>query len=69
LTTHFFLSDFINNTTVTSFQGGSLKIGTLPSSVKINSSSAAASNFVMAGGINIVATNGVIHIIDKVMIP
>lgn len=69
VSTHVFTNDFVNKAVLTSLQGGNLIIGTNPLSVKINSSTAPASNLVFSGGINLMATNGVIHIIDRVLKP
>lgn len=65
LTTNVFASDLVNNTTAQTLQGGNLRI-TLPPAVKIDGSSQVASNIVSA---NITATNGVIHVIDRVLLP
>lgn len=65
LTTNVFASDLINNTTAQTLQGGNLRI-TLPPAVKIDGSAQVASNVTAA---NITATNGVIHVIDRVLLP
>ncbi len=65
LTTNVFASDLINNTTAQTLQGGNLRI-TLPPAVKIDGSTQVASNIVAP---NITATNGVIHVIDRVLLP
>jgi uncharacterized surface protein with fasciclin (FAS1) repeats len=65
LTTNVFASDLVNNTTAQTLQGGNLRI-TLPPAVKIDGSAQVASNIVAA---NITATNGVIHVIDRVLLP
>lgn len=67
--THIFSNDFVNKASITSLQGTNLIIGTNPLSVKINNSIAPASNLVVSGGINLMATNGVIHMIDRVLKP
>jgi uncharacterized surface protein with fasciclin (FAS1) repeats len=64
LTTTVFASDLTNGN-VNSLQGGALQISTAPS-VKIASSSNPASNIVAA---DIIATNGVIHVINRVLLP
>jgi uncharacterized surface protein with fasciclin (FAS1) repeats len=64
LTNTVFASDLINGN-VNSLQGGALQISTAPS-VKIASSSNPASNIVAA---DIIATNGVIHVINRVLLP
>lgn len=67
--THIFSNDFINKASITSLQGTNLIFGTNPLSVKIINSIAPASNLVVSGGINLMATNGVIHVIDRVLKP
>jgi uncharacterized surface protein with fasciclin (FAS1) repeats len=67
--THVFSTDFINKATLLSLQGTNLITGTNPLSVKVSNSTAVASNLVVSGGINLIATNGVIHIIDRVLKP
>lgn len=69
LGTNAFASDLINGATVPTLQGGTLTIGTTPPSVKITTSSNPVSNIVVSGGVNIVATNGVVHLIDRVLLP
>jgi uncharacterized surface protein with fasciclin (FAS1) repeats len=64
LTTTVFASDLTNGN-VNSLQGGALQISTAPS-VKIASSSNPVSNIVAA---DIIATNGVIHVINRVLLP
>jgi uncharacterized surface protein with fasciclin (FAS1) repeats len=64
LTTTVFASDLTNGN-VNSLQGGALQISTAPS-VKIASSSNSVSNIVAA---DIIATNGVIHVINRVLLP
>jgi uncharacterized surface protein with fasciclin (FAS1) repeats len=64
LPTTVFASDLMNGN-VNSLQGGALQISTAPS-VKIASSSNPVSNIVSA---DIIATNGVIHVINRVLLP
>jgi uncharacterized surface protein with fasciclin (FAS1) repeats len=66
LTTNVFASDLINNTTAQTLQGGNLRITLPPAAVKIDGSAQVASNITAA---NITATNGVIHVIDRVLLP
>jgi len=64
--TNVFASDLINASTAPTLQTGvSLTIGTNPASVKITGSANAASNVTEA---NITTTNGVIHVIDSVLL-
>ena len=66
LGTNVFASDLINNSTAASLQGN-LSIITSPSAgLKVASSTTAYSNIVVP---NLFATNGVIHIIDRVILP
>jgi len=66
LNTNVFASDLINNSTATSLSGP-LLINTMPAaSVKISSSANPASKITTA---NIVAINGVVHLIDRVLLP
>ncbi|WP_439506015.1 fasciclin domain-containing protein [Sediminibacterium sp.] len=69
LGTNVFASDLINGATATTLQGGTLTIGLTPPSVKITTSANPPSNIVLNGGINIVATNGVVHLINRVLLP
>ena len=63
--TNVFASDLIQGATAPTLQTGvSLTIGTTPPSVKLTGSNNPASNIVIP---NVVATNGVIHVIDKVL--
>lgn len=63
--TNVFASDLINASTAPTLQTGvSLTIGTNPASVKLTGSSSMASNVIEA---NITTTNGVIHVIDRVL--
>jgi uncharacterized surface protein with fasciclin (FAS1) repeats len=66
LATNVFASDLINNTTAQTIQGGNLRITLPPAAVKIDGSASPASNIATA---NITATNGVIHVIDRVLLP
>ena len=69
LPTSVFASDLIEGQTVATLQTGvSLVIGTTPPSVKITTSMMTASNILVPTGVNIVATNGVVHLIDKVLL-
>jgi uncharacterized surface protein with fasciclin (FAS1) repeats len=69
LTTNVFASDLINNATVpTANSSASLVVTTNPAVIKISGSSNPASNIITSGGVNIVATNGVIHLIDRVLL-
>lgn len=67
--TNVFASDLINGATALTLQGGTLTIGLNPPSVKITTSSNPASNIILEGGVNIVATNGVVHLINRVLLP
>lgn len=65
--TNVFASDLINGQKVATLESGkSLLVGTTPPSVKIDGSSNPVSNIVLTG-VNIIATNGVIHKIDRVL--
>jgi uncharacterized surface protein with fasciclin (FAS1) repeats len=66
LTTNVFASDLINNTTAQTLQGGNIRITTPPAGVKIDGSTQPVSAITAA---NITATNGVIHVIGRVMLP
>lgn len=66
LTTNVFASDLTNGATVPTLQGGNLQVNLSPARVKIANSSAPASNIV---AVDITATNGVIHVIDRVLLP
>jgi uncharacterized surface protein with fasciclin (FAS1) repeats len=66
LTTNVFASDLINNTTVQTLQTGNLRITTPPAGVKIDGSTQPVSLITVA---NITATNGVIHVLSRVMLP
>lgn len=66
LTTNVFASDLVNNTTAKTLQGGNIRITTPPAGVKIDGSAQPVSNITTA---NITATNGVIHVLNRVMLP
>ncbi len=67
LPTNVFASDLTNNATPTTIQGGTLTVGLSPAAnVKITGSTQSASNITAT---DIIATNGVIHVIDKVLLP
>lgn len=67
LATNVFASDLTAGATPSTIQGGTLTVGLTPgANVKVTGSAQAASNVTTA---NIVATNGVIHVIDKVILP
>lgn len=70
LPSNVFASDLIAGSNAPTLQSGiSLAIATSPPSVKVNGSANPASNIVVPDGVNIVATNGVIHVIDRVILP
>jgi uncharacterized surface protein with fasciclin (FAS1) repeats len=65
--TNIFASDLVNGGTATSLQGGTVTVNATPAAnVKITTSAQPVSPIIAA---NIVATNGVIHKIGRVMIP
>jgi uncharacterized surface protein with fasciclin (FAS1) repeats len=66
LTTNVFSGDLTDGLTTASLQGGNLTINLTPARVKISSSANPASNITTA---DIVATNGVIHVLDRVLLP
>ena len=66
LTTNVFASDLINNTTAQTLQTGNIRITTPPAGVKIDGSTQPVSLIAVA---NITATNGVIHVLSRVMLP
>ncbi|MFT3705228.1 MAG: fasciclin domain-containing protein [Agriterribacter sp.] len=67
LATNVFAGDLTEGATPTTIQGGTLTIGLSPgANVKVTGSSASAASITTA---NIVATNGVVHVIDKVLMP
>lgn len=68
LGTNVFASDLVNGATATTLQGGTLTIGLTPPSVKITTSTNPVSN-INLDGVNIVATNGVVHLINRVLLP
>jgi uncharacterized surface protein with fasciclin (FAS1) repeats len=65
LPTNVFASDLINNSTAAALTG-SVMIATSPARVKAAGSSNAYSNITTA---NVLATNGVVHVIDRVILP
>lgn len=70
LPTNVFASDLIAGANTPTIQTGvSLLIATTPPSVKINGSANPASNIVVPAGVNIMAKNGVVHLIDRVILP
>ncbi len=66
LTTNVFAGDLTDGATPTSFQGGTLTVNLTPARLKITSSTKPVSNITAT---DIVATNGVIHVIDRVLLP
>lgn len=67
--TNVFSSDLTEGAVVPTLQtGASLIVGLTPPSVKINGSSNPVSNIILTG-VDIIATNGVIHKIDRVLLP
>ncbi|WP_336516573.1 fasciclin domain-containing protein [Pollutibacter soli] len=67
LATNVAAGDLINGATPSTLQGGTLTVGLAPApNVKVTGSSAAVSNIT---GADIIATNGIIHVIDKVLLP
>ena len=68
LGTNVFASDLVAGGTANTIKAGtSLTIGTTPPSVKITGSANPASNIIIPAGVNIIATNGVVHLIDRVL--
>lgn len=66
IATNVFASDLINNSTAPTLNGGSQTLTiTLPAAVKITGSTNPASTVTTA---NVVATNGVVHIINRVIL-
>ena len=63
--TNVFASDLINNATANALVG-SLSIATSPARIRASGSSNPYSNVVTA---NLLATNGVVHVIDRVILP
>jgi uncharacterized surface protein with fasciclin (FAS1) repeats len=61
-----FASDLTNGAMITTDEGGTISFATPPPTVKITTSAQAASNITTS---DIVTTNGVIHVIDRVMLP
>ncbi len=69
LGTNVFASDLINAATVSTIASGvTLTVGTSPASVKITGSASDVSNIIVPAGVNIIATNGVVHLIDRVLL-
>ena len=69
LPTNVFASDLINGSTATTLESGvTLTIGTTPPSVKKTGSANPVSNIIAPSGVNITATNGVVHLIDRVIL-
>lgn len=66
ITTNVFASDLTDGLTTASLQGGNLTVNLTPVRVKITSSTKPSSNVVAA---DVVATNGVVHVIDRVLLP
>lgn len=67
LTTNVFAGDLTAGLTAASLQGGTVTIGLTPAAnLKITGTANAASNITAT---NILATNGVIHVIDRVLLP
>ncbi|HEX5669627.1 MAG TPA: fasciclin domain-containing protein, partial [Chitinophagaceae bacterium] len=65
--TNVFASDLVNGATATTLQGGTVTVNATPAAnVKITTSAQPPSPITVP---NIVATNGVIHKIGRVMIP
>ena len=68
--TNVFSSDLTAGATVPTLETGvSLVVGLTPPSVKIVGSANPASNIIVPSGVDIIATNGVIHKIDRVLLP
>lgn len=69
LGTNVFASDLINAATVSTIASGvTLTVGTSPATVKITGSASDVSNIIVPAGVNIIATNGVVHLIDRVLL-
>ena len=66
LTTNVFAGDLTDGLTTASLQGGNLTVNLSPVRVKITSSTKPSSNVITA---DVVATNGVVHVIDRVLLP
>lgn len=66
LGTNVFASDLTNGATVPTLQGGNLLVNLTPARVKIATSTQPSSNIT---AVDITATNGVIHVIDRVLLP
>lgn len=70
LATNFFASDIINGITAPTIRANTtLTVGANPPSVRITGSSNPVSNIIVSGGVNIIATNGVVHLVDRVILP
>ena len=68
--TNVFSSDLTAGASVPTLETDkSLVVGLTPPSVKIVGSSNPASNIIIPAGVNIITTNGVIHKIDRVLLP
>lgn len=61
-----FSSDLSDGQTLTTVNGGTIKVGLGSGATVIGNSNATAANI---SGVNIMATNGVVHVIDKVLLP
>jgi uncharacterized surface protein with fasciclin (FAS1) repeats len=69
LPTNVFASDLINNAVVpTANPAATITVGITPPSIKLTGSSNPASKIIVPAGVNIIATNGVVHLIDKVIL-
>ncbi|KYP16257.1 fasciclin domain-containing protein [Flavihumibacter sp. CACIAM 22H1] len=64
--TRVFSSDLVNGASVETFQGGSLKISLGSTATVKGNSNTAASKIILT---DLVATNGVVHVIDQVLLP
>lgn len=65
LSTNVFAGDLTEGATPTTLQGNTLTVNLSPARVKVSSSANPSSNITSA---NIVTTNGVIHVIDRVLL-
>ena len=66
ITTNVFASDLTNGLTAPTLQGGNVTVNLSPARLKISTSANPSSNITTA---DIVCTNGVIHVIDRVLLP
>jgi uncharacterized surface protein with fasciclin (FAS1) repeats len=66
LATNVFASDLTSGARIPSLQGGNVEVEVSPARVKVSTSTQPFSNIAVA---NITATNGVIHVIDRVLLP